>query len=162
MTQTMLPTAHELAQLTGGLINRPVEARIDPSTALDSSYGQCFVGTYDDGKGQLEALWLSDLPVSASFGAALTLLSKNLAEEGVKAKAIHGDMLDNLREVVNVVASAFKEKRVRLVGFYPPGGKILENVAHFLKSDPRQLKLKVEVKGYLPGSLTLLVKSDGA
>jgi hypothetical protein len=160
MSHPGLPTVLATSQLLAGLINKPVQAHFGEGKALEKQAGGCFIGVYDDGKGNTEAAWFSDMPLSASLGAALTLLPKNMAQAAVTEKKLSQEMLDNLREVVNVSASVFTEKRVRLVKLYGPLEKVPPEVTAFAQGKVKRQEMTIDVGSYFLGNLVLLVNAD--
>lgn len=68
---------------------------------------QWVVGVYVDDEDKLAGLSISDLSLANHAGAALSLVSVSMAEEGAEAKTVSEELLMNYREILNVGANLF-------------------------------------------------------
>lgn len=154
MSGTGLPTAAELARTLTTLIGKPVAVAQGAVWAVDK---QGYVGAYEDNTGVLECLFACDLSAAASLGAALTRIPPGAADQAAKTQKLTPEMVDNAREVANVCANSFHEKRVRLFGFVSPGAQMPGPVGTLIAKPARRLDLTVTIAGYPQGKLSLMV-----
>lgn len=155
MPHAMLPAADTLAKTLSKVIGREVRGKLAKPATLPP-LDKCFVATYDDGAGALEALWVADLTLAASFGASLTLVPFGVATESVRAGKLPPELQENTREVANITANSFTEKRVRLVHFWAPGEAISPEAKALAASKLSLLELTLEIAGYGSGKLWLI------
>lgn len=155
MPHALLPAADTLAKTLSKVIGREVRGKPAKPPTLPP-LDKCFVATYDDGAGALEALWVTDLALAASFGASLTLVPFGVATESVRAGKLPPELQENTREVANITANSFTEKRVRLVHFWAPGEAISPEARALAASKPNVLEMTLEIAGYGSGKLWLL------
>lgn len=162
MTHAELPTALSVAKALSGILNRDVKVKPAPAGAPPMG-AQRYWAFYDDGAGvEGEGIWISDMALSASLGAALTLIPHGAAQDAVKSGALSGDILDNAREVANIIANCFQVKRVRLNGFFPAESQLPEPAKLLMAGKTAKLDLDVVVPGYAGGRLTFLVPAPVA
>lgn len=154
MDHATVPKPAELGRALSGILNKNVKAT--SIKAAPWTLAKSYVGYYDDGKGACEGVWISDLPLSASMGAALSLIPAGVAQEAVKAGQLTQDIFDNTREVANIAANSFGAKRVRLVDLVRGDAQLPEEVAHIMARPGQRLDLQIEVAGYAGGVLIFL------
>jgi hypothetical protein len=119
--------------------------------------GKTWVGTYVDDSGKLAGLCLCDLGLASSMGAALALIPAGAAAETVRVGTLSGEMMDNLREVLNVMASLFGGPHVRFSALVAPPTAPPAEVAALAARPGSRLDLDVAVAGYLGGKVAFLV-----
>ena len=151
----VVPNAIAMAKTLTALLGKETKVKaIGPWPVLPKDNN--FYATYDDGAGELECVWISDLPLSATFGAALTLIPAGIAKETIQAKVLNSDFIDNAREIANITANSFQVKRVRLTQFIAPGTAIPADVDALITKPAQRVDFQVDVTGYPSGRLTLL------
>lgn len=155
MAHAVLPEAEALARTLSKLIGRDVRGKPNKTPALPA-FDKVFVAAYDDGSGGLEALWLAELPLTAAFGASLTLVPAGVATEAVRAQKLPPELEDNAKEVANITANSFLERRVRLTQFWAPKAALPEPIVAFAKAKGSLLETSLEVAGYGGGKLWLV------
>lgn len=155
MAHATLPAADTLCATLTKIIGRPIRGKPNKAASL-APLASVFVGTYDDGAGTLEGLWLADLPLAAYLGASLTLVPLGVANEAIRARKISPELQENAREVANITANSFTEKRVRLVHFWAPGEPVSAEAEAFAAAKGSVLELPLEVGGYGTGKLWLV------
>lgn len=100
---------------------------------------------------------LTDIAFGASCGAALSMIPAGVANDAVKAQTLDESMLENLREVANVITVAFNNEKgahIRLqetVQCKPPLPPPLKTA---LSKARELLHLEVTVKGYPAGNIS--------
>lgn len=158
MPQALLPVPLGVAKALGGILNKDVKAVSTPPIPLLAPL-PFYVGYYDDGTGsQPEGLWLSDLPLTASLGAALTLIPAGAAADAAKAGKMTVDLTENAQEVCNIVANCWQLKRVRLNGFFAAGTTLPPHVQALVDKPGQRMDMAITVPGYVGGRLILLGK----
>ena len=157
MAHASLPAADSLAATLTKIIGREVRAKAAKSAVLPP-LEQAFVASYDDGSaaGALEGLWVAELALAASFGASLTLVPYGVATEGVRAKKIPPELQENAREIANITANSFGDKRVRLANFWAPGEALTPEVRALAAAKGSVVELAVEIASYGGGKLWLV------
>jgi hypothetical protein len=100
MTALPLPDAAQVKALLGCLfegLTVKAGAKLDISAASAT-----FVAVYISDEGAPRALCACDLSFAASGGAVLSMLSPAAAADAIEAKELTAQMIDNLREVMNI------------------------------------------------------------
>lgn len=154
MDHASVPKSIDISRALSGILNKNVKATAikDAPWVLKTSY----VGHYDDGNGACEGIWISDMPLSASLGAALSLIPSGVAQESVKAGQLTAEILDNTREVANIVANSYGSKRVRLIDFLRGDGVLPADVQALMAKPGQQVSFQIDVAGYAGGILIFL------
>jgi hypothetical protein len=149
-----LPTPEAVARLLRDLFGKAVAPK--KGAAMAPSTKVC-AGTYVDDTGKLVGVCVCDLPLSASIGAALALIPPGAAADAVKTGKLPDEMLDNLREVLNILASLFGGTHVRFRELLPPSAALSAPVAAVLARPVGRLDIELTVAGYAGGRLSLLL-----
>ncbi len=154
-----LPEAAHVARTLSGLVGRAARCTpgkpVAPATRLP-----IVVATYLDGAGNLAAVALLDLSLACSAGAALVMLPRVVADEGMASGGIPDNIGENLHEVLNVWSGVFNSPstpRVKL-GAVTTSDTLAPEVAALAKAPSGRLDLEVAIPGYAAGRLTLLVR----
>ena len=155
MVHAQLPLPLQITQALSGIIGKQATAKPTPAPAV-IALNKAFVGHYDDGLGATEGAWVSDLPLSASLGAALALIPVGVVDEAISAGKVAPELAENLREVINIIANSFLHKRVRLVGLTGPGQAHAPEAIALIQARKQLLHVEVTVAGYRAGTLSLV------
>jgi len=158
--QTPLPSAKDVRDLLEGLLGREVQVRtggamVDPAT--DSG---ALVGVYVDRLLRLRALCVMDVPAAARVGAAIGLVPSRVADASALGDFLDPGLEENAREVLNVVASLLNSAdapHVRLDAVYAPREALPVDVAPWVRAYVPRNDLEIDVAGYGPGGISLLV-----
>lgn len=151
----VVPNAISMAKTLTALLGKETKAKAIPAWSIETKEPN-YIAVYDDGAGEIECLWVSDLPLSATFGAALTLIPAGIAKESIQAKTLNADFVDNAREIANITANSFQVKRVRLTQFIQPGHEVPEKIRGLISKPAQRVDMQVEVAGYPAGRLSLM------
>jgi hypothetical protein len=116
-----------------------------------------YTATYVDDTGKLVGLAICDVPLAACAGAALALIPAGAAAEATRAGQLPAEMFDNLREVLNVIASLFVGTHVRLREVMPPSAAVPTPVATLMARPGARLDLDLAVAGYSGGRLSFML-----
>lgn len=154
---TALPTPESVAHLIEGLLGKAVKMKKIPGW----KDAPAAVAEYRLDTGALSAACICDLPAGSNLGAALTLLPAPRAADCIKKKEIDVDILDNVREILNVAASLFNRSggaHIALKAVHRPAEPLPEDVASLVATPTSRLDLELAVPGYGPGKLTFLIR----
>lgn len=113
----------------------------------------------DDGM-RLRALIACDLELSVALGASIALIPKKAAADCVAEGRLTEDMVENLNEVVNILAGLFNlpdRPHVKLYALHVPGMPLPTDISAQLRTYGKREDLKVEVAGYASGRLSLVL-----
>jgi hypothetical protein len=141
--------------MLGDLVGREVD--VSPG---DRVTGTACVAVYVNDRTQLASLALLDLPLAAYLGGALALLPAGGVADMVEDKDLSTLVLENVHEIVNVLAGIFNaegERHVKLFRVYPPGEPLPQDVRDAAATYGDRLDLEVRVGGYGKGALSLVV-----
>src|SRR5690606_9644722 len=103
---TPLPPLKEIRDLLSGLVGRGCTAERAGGVLTPETAG-VVAATYVSGRAQVEAVVAVDLALGAALGAAIGLMPPGLAHDAAKDGELSDVLLENLVEVLNVLASLF-------------------------------------------------------
>lgn len=119
-----------------------------------------YVGTYIDPNGELVALAICDLNISAYTACALTMFPAATAEEAITKRSLDENLMSNIGELLNIYSRFFMDDNT-------PHLK-LDKVVHYndlsdegkalISSDAARITLKFNLSGYGDGLTTLIAK----
>jgi hypothetical protein len=111
-------------------------------------------------EGRAGAVYLMDVSLAASIGAALVMMPAGLVEECVQAQALPPMLVDNTHEVLNVASRLINRAggaHYKLREQVLPGQPLPEDAASVLSDASLRTDLQLTVEGYGSGLLTILV-----
>jgi hypothetical protein len=153
-----LPTADAIARLVSDLLGKPTTARAVAPTPVPRDG---IVSAIVDDEGALRAAVVVDRPLAAYAGAALALVPSGMADDALRSGAIPSALLDNYREVLNVVTNllnTINPVHVRLGDSYTgPAAPAPKDVATILASPKAKLDLELQIAGYGKGRIRFAV-----
>ncbi len=154
---TPVPSAFAIRELFEGMLGRDVEwedgARVD---FLDGAA----VATYVDDFGNLRAVALADIPLTARAGSAIALMPQAGAESAVANGLISPAQFDNMAEILNVAASLFNKPdtaHLRLLESYAPRETLPAEVADLCLLQGSRIDGALTVQGYGSGRISVVV-----
>ncbi len=145
-----LPEADAVARMLRDLFGKNVTQKT--AVAMPAAT-KVYVATYIDPEDSVVAVCACDLPLGTSMGAALALIPAGAAAEALRAGKLPAEMLDNLREVLNIGAALFVGLRLRLREVLPPGDPLPAPVAALVSKPRLRRDLELAVPGYSGGRL---------
>lgn len=155
-----LPPVKMIKDVLDGLLGREVEvAPSDPMATVDTAGG--VLAAYVDDGSALRAVIGWDLPGAAYVGAAVGLVPKGGAEAAVEDRYLPENLLENLTEVCNVLASALQvpgNPHLRLQTTYRPAASAPDQETALLYTLGQRIDLTVEVPGYGTGRFALSMR----
>lgn len=120
---------------------------------------QWVVGVYVDDDDKVAGLSVSDLTLANHAGAALSLVSASMAEEGAKASTISEELLMNYREILNVGANLYPAAggvHVRLSEVIFARPKIEPVFVKLIRKPKSRFDCVVNVEGYAAGRISFV------
>jgi len=118
------------------------------------------VAVYVDDGVRLRALISCDLALSVALAASIALIPAKTAAECVAEGELTEDMVENLNEVLNILAALFNRKdrpHVKLYALHVPGKPPPADVSGQLRTFGKRSDLKIEVAGYGSGRFSLVL-----
>lgn len=157
---TNLPPTKLIKDVLDGLLGRDVS--VTPADALTSAdaVGGALAQYIDDG-GALGAVAGWDLPAAAYIGAAVALVPVGGAEAAIEDRYVAENLLENLGEVSNVLASVFQIRgnpHLRLEQMYRPINTAPDSAIQLLYALGHRVDLSVDVPGYGAGRLAVSMR----
>jgi hypothetical protein len=153
------PSDTEVVSTLNSLLGRDVQAaKIAPPGALGDAARYLAVYTLDDGT--VCGLAVCDLKLAASAGVALAIMPPRRIEECVKAGSLEDDILDNLREILNVTAGILNgtgHPHVVFQDVLGPNPQPTPAVEALLAQPAFRLDLEVTIAGYNGGKISFLL-----
>jgi hypothetical protein len=154
MTST-LPSAMAVRQLLERLLGRGIDtAACPPPTGRTA-----VLGLYVCDRGRMTTVLTLDLPLAAYLGSSLALLPPRVAESTIADGELGPDLLENIAEVLNVLAAVLNEHsdtHQRLYAAYP-GSEAPADAAAHSKALGSRLDLAITVQGYGAGTLSCVL-----
>ncbi|MFC7879487.1 hypothetical protein [Isoptericola sp. NPDC057391] len=159
-TTTPLPPLKEIRDLLTGLVGRGCTAERAAAPLSPDAPG-IVAATYVSGRAQVEAVVGVDLALGAALGAAIGLMPPGPAQGAAADGALSDVLLENLVEVLNVLASLFNAEgatHLRLAEVFDSARRPLPGApVAFLRGGGRRLDAVVDVAGYGGGTLTVVL-----
>ena len=155
MEQLALPTPFDVREVLEGLLGRDVTVDVCPPY-LPGPDAPALLGTYVDDRLALRTVAVVDVPLGANLGAAVGLIPRAQAAEAAESGLVPANLLDNLREVLNVLASTLNragQAHQRLYELHAAGTLPPADVSSWAKVPVGRLDLQVGIAGYGGGQL---------
>ncbi len=107
----VLPRPDDVEDLLFALLGRKIEVkRIKPGDKVPFTGG---VGTYHDTGDNLRAIIYTELETVNGCGGALSMIPVGGVEDANEEREITATMRDNFREILNIMAGLFNDRRQR-------------------------------------------------
>lgn len=154
---TQLPPVKMIKDVLDGLLGN--ETTTTPGSSMngvDTIGG--VLATYIDNAGVLCAVVGWDLSAAANIGAALGLFPRGAAEDAIENQYVPDNLLDNLNEVSNVLASSFQlpgNPHLRLHESYRPVAAAPADATALLYNGVQRMDLNLEIPGYGVGRVAV-------
>jgi two-component system chemotaxis response regulator CheY len=153
-----LPVSGDLSRILEALLGRPVGVR-DPIGPV-STDAAAVVWSYQFPDGGLAAVGALDFKLATILGAGFGLLPQGRVNEVLAEARLPHDMVENLREVVNVLVGLYapmSDEHIGLDSIWHRGGPELPaDVADLLTCRTRRLDAAVSLGGYGEGSFSAI------
>jgi hypothetical protein len=154
-----LPAPKPVRDLLSELLGRDVTVEISEPVQCGPQH-PAMVAVYVDDTLSIRALAAADLPLSAHAGAAIGLVPKGGADASIEDGVLGQNLLENAREIFNIMASLFNQPdaaHVRMYADYAPASPLPNHVAVLAATLGQRLDLAVGIPGYGSGRLSLVV-----
>jgi hypothetical protein len=118
------------------------------------------VAVYVDDGMRMRALISCSLELSVALGAAIALIPAKAAAECIEERRLTEDMVENLNEVLNILAALFNRgdrPHVKLYALHVPGTPAPADLSGHLRAFGKRADLKIEVAGYGNGKLSIVL-----
>ncbi|KAE8764081.1 hypothetical protein [Georgenia thermotolerans] len=157
---TPLPAAMQVRDVLSSTLERDVT--VEPTEEAVTPTTPAVTGLYVDDDFRAVAMVSIEASLAAQIAGALALLAPGRAAAAFdRAGALPADLLENIREVLNIMARALNVEgapHVRLYTVYDSSGSFPpRDVTEWLQSYRPRLDLMVGVKGYGDGAMTVIV-----
>lgn len=154
----VVPDVKEISKMLTTLLGREVKVtkgdRIRTG-ARDKYTVGAFMATNND----LVGLCVTDFPLAANFGAALSLFPPHQAKTAIETGVIEAIMWENTLEVFNVVSRYFHEAHtgmVQLGASWKDGEQAPPDIKKFMRASTQRTDLIVSITGYGNGAMALV------
>jgi hypothetical protein len=158
-TNFPIPKPETIRQLIADLLGREVSVVAGDPLALDADT-TAVVADYVGDNGQTAAVCLTDLRLSNALGAALTMAPAQQVDESVKQGVVDAQNLENLTEVVKVMARWFNTPECEHTKWHEVHtlpGELPEPAAALVASPAARRDYDVSVDEYGSGKFSILV-----
>ena len=161
-----VPIQEGVGEFVTALVDRAAAASKVSPTKIDRDADErdieWVVGVYHDQQGNLAALSLADLPFAAATGAALGMIPAAAAAEAVQVGRLSDTLLENYREVANIMASVLNSPsspHLKSVGAWTTDDDELpDEIWDVLTAARKRREFAVTIDGYGNGRLGIVIK----
>lgn len=154
-----LPQPAEIGSTLTDLLGRNVGIKRLPTAFKPAPRALVSIASYVEADTPV-LLWICELGVAASLGAALSLIPSGIAQEQARKGTLDDNLRENLHEVMNVGASMLSSggHRVVLKELHLPPAPIPQEFTAFLSRPAARLDIEVTIPGYEPGKMAVLAR----
>lgn len=141
------------------LLGRDVTVAKSPPFVLERDT-PAVVSDYVNDAGAIAALCVTDLRLSNALGAALTMVPASAVESAVQKSEIDATNLENLAEIVNIMARLFNHDdctHLRWSHAHPVPGELPEETAALMTSALARRDFEITIEEYGAGTLAVYV-----
>lgn len=154
-----MPIPEDVRDFLGDLLGKPVSVSKKPVTDLseiDLEEEKWVTGLYVNDKNALIGACIADLRLAANAGAALAMISEQVAKESIAAGALGENLRDNFYEVVNIVSALLNGPSVPHLRLTEMVDGIPDEVVELSKRAAGNKRYDVTIVGYEGGTLGLI------
>ncbi|MFN0205029.1 MAG: hypothetical protein ACKVS6_01790 [Planctomycetota bacterium] len=157
----LIPSPHGVANLLSGLVGKPVSVKTAAPVSIRTK-SPVAVAIYARDDHSVAAVCIFDITLANAAGAALTTIPSNVSDLSAKAGKLDDVILENFKEVLNVISQLFKTSDSQRIAFYSmhlaPPEKIPGFAAIAIQSPVARADLNIAFPGYSPGKVTIVVR----
>ena len=153
------PKPEAISQIISDLLGRDVTVTKGSTLVLERDT-PAVVSDYVNDKGEIAAICITDLRLSNALGAALTMVPPSAVETAVQKWQIEEANLENLAEIVNIMARLFNHDdctHLRWMKTHAVPSKLPDETAELLNKPHARRDYDVAVEEYGTGTLAVLV-----
>lgn len=154
-----MPIPEDVRDFLGDLLGKPVSVSKKPVTDLaeiDLDEEKWVTGLYVNDKNALIGACIADLKLAANAGAALAMISEQVAKEAISAGELGENLRDNFYEVVNIVSALLNGPSVPHLRLTEMVDGIPDEVLELAKRAAGNKRYDVTIVGYDGGTLGLI------
>jgi hypothetical protein len=155
-----MPIPEVIRDFFGDLLGKAVAvSRRSPILfeSVDSDSDDVFAtGRYVDDAGQLVGACIADLPLAASVGAALAMISPEVAKESVTAGLLSPTLRDNYYEVLNIMSAMLNGPSVSHLKLSDLVDGVPQDVVDLVTIARGRKYYDITILGYSGGRLVLI------
>jgi hypothetical protein len=149
-----VPRPDDVEEVLSALLGKSVAAkRLPPGQTVN---GAGIVGGYLDDAGVVRAVIWTERQLVTAAGGALSMIPPGAVEDANDEGVIPENMFDNYREILNIFASLFNDKRQRAehvrLKEVTSTDALPESFVGLLESDAKRLDIAVSVAGGYGGA----------
>ena len=154
-----MPIPEDVRDFLGDLVGKPVSVTKKPVTDLstiDLDEEKWVTGLYVNDKNKLIGACIADLSLAANTGAALAMISEQVAKESVAAGELGDNLRENFYEVVNIISALLNGPSVPHLRLTELVDGIPDEVIELSQQAAGNKRYDVTIVGYAGGTLALL------
>ncbi len=150
-----MPTAGSIRQIVADLLGRDVTVVAGDALQLERRT-PAVAADYATETGRVGAVCVTDLRLSNALGAALTMVPASTVDEAVKQSIVNEQNLENLTEILNVLARLFVSddcESLRWNAVHSLPGAMSDETAELLRAPLARRDFDVTLDEYGSGKL---------
>ena len=154
-----LPNNKQLRDVLEGMVGRDVRLDASQKHLGPTDIVGGFVATFVDDGQRLSALLGWSVEAAAYVGSCLGVVPAKMAKEMVKDKFLRSDVIENVSEVSNVIASVLNTPNtphLRMGKTYYPAPSAPTDLLTYLYQHAGRIDVDVTVSGYGTGKIALV------
>jgi hypothetical protein len=154
-----MPIPEDVRDFLGDLLGKPVSVSKKPVTdlsSIDLEEEKWVTGLYVNDKNALIGACLADLKLAANCGAALAMISEQVAKESIAAGELGDNLRENFYEVVNIVSAMLNGPSVPHLRLTELVDGIPDDVIELSKRAAGNKRYDITIVGYDGGTLGLI------
>lgn len=154
------PEPKHVSEMMSSLLSMPASAKKASTPYKPGPKEPAFYSAFAAEGPEVGAVIVTDLGFACRSGAALALIPVGVAEEGVKANAPSGELMDNYREVMNVASTllANPTTRARLLDVRSAPSDLPDGSRAIVDKPSRRIDFDIDLGKYGKGRLALLYR----
>jgi len=153
-----MPIPEDVRDFLGDLLGKPVSVSKRPVADLSEvdTEEKWVTGLFVNDKNALIGACVADLKLAANAGAALAMISDQVAKEAVAAGELGENLRDNFYEIVNIVSALLNGPSVPHLRLTEMVDGIPDEVVELSKRAAGNKRYDVTIVGYEGGVLGLI------
>jgi hypothetical protein len=158
-THYPVPRPEALQDVLGAMVGAEVKVTIDKQPAIDED-APAILAEFVSDQDTVGALCLVDHRAAISLGGALVGVPPEAVQQAIDGYKLDDDAIDNVREVVNVMAQLFNSDftpHVRFRELHRQPGKLPDGAQELRKKPLAARHFKVSIDGYADGNVSFML-----
>lgn len=157
----LIPSPPVLANLLAGLVGSHVSVKSGAPVSIGPK-APVAVAIYTRDDKSVAAVCIYDLALANATGAALATIPSNVADENTRAGKVGDVILENFKEVLDIIATVFRTSDSQHIGLASthlvPPEKIPGTAAAAIMKPVARADFSITFPGYSPGKVTIVVR----